>query len=57
MIFKITQPIIEPTEGSPHLAKLAHINSTAIAFCRFYHAFSVSFSRTFLFKARYSYCF
>ncbi|MDN3610221.1 hypothetical protein QWZ16_10960 [Vibrio ostreicida] len=54
MIVKITTPIIEPTEGSPHAALLSLIFAKARAF----FSFSIpSFGCAFLFKVRYSYCF
>lgn len=54
MIFKITTPIIEPTEGSPH----ALINaSTFSQVFRHISFLRHSFLSVFFFKHRYSYRF
>ncbi|WP_261902745.1 hypothetical protein [Vibrio fortis] len=45
MKFKITSPIIEPTEGSPHQEQISSFASLSLQ-SRFYHSsFSTAFSR------------
>jgi hypothetical protein len=55
MIFKITTPIIEPTEGSPHQASvsLSHPIGSLSPFASYLSAFP----RFFSIKARCSYSF
>jgi len=44
MKFKITSPIIEPTEGSPHQNMASSSDHTSL-YPRLYYSFSTAFSR------------